>query len=98
MPVADTAILARMADGVILVVEAGRTRRDAAIRSKQVLQNAGARFLGVVLNRLAARNTAYTYYYRRYYGADADRIRNPASPQNPKRSGLARVLGPLTRR
>ena len=48
--VADAAILAHMLDGVILVISAGRTRRDMAIRAKSILEKASARVLGVVLN------------------------------------------------
>jgi len=48
--VADAAVLASAADGVIMVVSAGRTKRDAARRAKEQLERVGARLLGVVLN------------------------------------------------
>jgi capsular exopolysaccharide synthesis family protein len=44
------AICARV-DGVILVIEAGITRRQVALRAKRELEDAGGRLLGVVLNR-----------------------------------------------
>jgi capsular exopolysaccharide synthesis family protein len=44
------AICARV-DGVILVIEAGITRRQVALRAKKELEDAGGRLLGVVLNR-----------------------------------------------
>lgn len=48
--VADAAILASRVDGAILVVTAGKTRRDVAARAKATLEKANARVLGVVLH------------------------------------------------
>jgi capsular exopolysaccharide synthesis family protein len=47
--VADASILATRIDGVLLVVDSGRTRRDAARRATEQLQRVGARLLGAVL-------------------------------------------------
>ena len=49
--VADAAVLAPSVDGVLLVVCAGRTRRELARRAKEQLENVNARILGVVLNK-----------------------------------------------
>lgn len=38
-------------DGVLLVLEAGKTRRQVAIRAKKELEEAGGKLLGVVLNK-----------------------------------------------
>jgi Mrp family chromosome partitioning ATPase len=38
-------------DGVLLVLEAGKTRRHVAIRAKKELEEAGGKLLGVVLNK-----------------------------------------------
>jgi capsular exopolysaccharide synthesis family protein len=38
-------------DGVVLVIEAGKTRRQVAVAVKKQLEKAGARVLGFVLNR-----------------------------------------------
>ncbi len=43
--------LARHADGVVLLVEAGRTRAQLAARVRDMITDAGGRVLGVVLNR-----------------------------------------------
>lgn len=48
--VADAAVLASKADGVILVISAGKTRREVAMRAKALLEKANARILGVVLD------------------------------------------------
>ena len=47
---ADAVPLVQAADGVILVVSANSTRRDAARKAKACFENAGANLLGVVLN------------------------------------------------
>jgi capsular exopolysaccharide synthesis family protein len=62
LPVADTAILARLLDRAILVVDVSHTRRKDALRAKEILHRAGARVLGVVLNRVHTRGADYYYY------------------------------------
>lgn len=49
--VADACILAQKADGVLLVVQQGKTRREALKNSVLCLQTVKARLLGIVLNR-----------------------------------------------
>lgn len=46
-----TSRMAGMLDGVLLVVEAGRVRREAAKRTKELLLRAEAKVLGAVLNK-----------------------------------------------
>ncbi len=65
--VADASILSSIADGVILVVEAGVTAREAAILAKEQLEKINARILGVVLNKAKQSSEGYYYYYY-YYG------------------------------
>lgn len=48
---ADAAALAAAVDGVVLVVQAGRTKRPVLARSADILRKSGARVLGTVLNR-----------------------------------------------
>jgi Mrp family chromosome partitioning ATPase len=48
---ADSLMLSLAADGVILVIEASSTRREAARRAKETLQSAKVRILGTVLNK-----------------------------------------------
>ena len=62
--VSDTAILALEADAVLLVVDAGRTRRGAIRRSLDDLQRAGADVLGAVLNRVRTKPGKGYYYYK----------------------------------
>jgi capsular exopolysaccharide synthesis family protein len=47
----ESRLLCEKADGVVLVVESGKTRRHTALRAKKQLEESGANILGVVLNR-----------------------------------------------
>jgi len=71
LSVADAAILANAADGVVLVADAGRTRREMARRAKESLERAGANLLGMVLNRMTRQTSGYYYYY--YYDQSGER-------------------------
>lgn len=69
LAVTDSAILSHMSDGVLLVVDSGQTRRDSAVRAKEALEKAGARMLGVVLNRISVGGGYYSYN-NKYYSTD----------------------------
>jgi capsular exopolysaccharide synthesis family protein len=73
LAVTDATIMAGLVDGVVLVAESGRTHRAGLMRTRAVLENAGARILGVVLNKLDLRREGYYgygygYYYYSHYG------------------------------
>jgi capsular exopolysaccharide synthesis family protein len=65
LSVTDAVSLSSDVDGVLMVVRAGNTRRDALRRMQELLAQVNARQLGVVLNAidLTASDTAYYYYY-----------------------------------
>ena len=63
----DGVLIASMVDGVILVVHAGRSSRQVVRRSRQMLQEIGARIFGVVLNNVNLNNKDNYYYYQSYY-------------------------------
>jgi non-specific protein-tyrosine kinase len=62
LAVTDAAVLASRADGVLLVTEAGRTRRAAVLRTVEGLQQVGANIVGGILNKFSPRRSD-TYYY-----------------------------------
>jgi len=68
LPVADAAVLAQSVDGVLLVVDAGETRRGVAQHAVDSLRQVGANVIGAVLNRVPTRKGGYYYYYHEYYG------------------------------
>lgn len=63
LAVADAQILANQVDGTILVVSSGKTEKDAALKSKELLSNAKGKLLGVVLNNRKVEDGNYYYYY-----------------------------------
>lgn len=68
LPVTDAAVLTTLADGAILVVRHGRTRRGELARAAENLRAIDARVLGTVLNMVPAKAGAYEYAY--YYETD----------------------------
>ena len=90
LPLADAAILARQVDGVVLVADAGKTRRDAVSKAKEAMERAGGRILGVVLNRVSPRGSGYYYYHYYYYSQDGERKRKSSKGES---SPLARLFG-----
>jgi succinoglycan biosynthesis transport protein ExoP len=89
LPRVDAVVIARYMDGVLLVVDAGHTRRTSAVRAKEALLHSGARILGVSLNRIA--HSSYYYYY---YYSDQDK----GKPSFFAGTALGRVLRGTARR
>jgi capsular exopolysaccharide synthesis family protein len=66
VPVSDPMLISSVVDGVILVLLAGRTPRSVAMRAKNILLDANANLLGVVVNNMSE---VLPYYYDyKYYG------------------------------
>jgi capsular exopolysaccharide synthesis family protein len=61
--VADANILAARADGVLMVVNTGHTRRAAVRQAVEGIQQVGANLIGVVLNMVDTRGVRGSYYY-----------------------------------
>lgn len=64
--VVDAAIIARVSDGAIMVVESEKTKYRLAQETKDKLENAGCSILGVLLNKVDRKK--HKGYYNRYYG------------------------------
>lgn len=73
----DPALLASVVDGVVLVVEAGGTERQALRRTISILQQADANLLGVLLNRFSGALGSGYYKPHRPRGEDHDRQSDP---------------------
>jgi len=61
--VTDATLLAAASDGVLLVVERGKTTAGAIERSLATLESVHARLLGVILNKARGLGSAGYYYY-----------------------------------
>ncbi|MCH8055258.1 MAG: polysaccharide biosynthesis tyrosine autokinase [Deltaproteobacteria bacterium] len=70
IPVTDTLLLSTLVDGVILVVDGQKTPKQAVREVRSRLNNARAKTLGVVLNRVNLQSGNYPYYYRYYHAYD----------------------------
>lgn len=65
LAVTDAQIVGKMVDGLVLVVQAEKTPRDALVQTRELLDLLKIRTLGVVINCFNLDNKGY--YYRRYY-------------------------------
>lgn len=63
LAVSDSQILANKCEGVIMVVSSGKTRKDAALKSKNILLQANARLIGVVMNGIEQKRREDYYQY-----------------------------------
>jgi succinoglycan biosynthesis transport protein ExoP len=68
LAVADSGIISRIVDGVILVVRPGSTTTSTLRQAVEQLRRLGANIIGVVMNGMDLRSARYSYYYRRSYG------------------------------
>ncbi|GIK55112.1 MAG: tyrosine protein kinase [Chloroflexota bacterium] len=62
MAVTDAAVLGAKVDGVLLVIQAGKTKRDHAERAKETLEKAKVRIVGATLTN-APKDSAMSGYY-----------------------------------
>ncbi len=62
----DALALASRVQGVLLIIDAGRTRRKMAIEAIQMLTSVDANLLGAVLNRVDSKVSGY-HQYANYY-------------------------------
>lgn len=62
----DGVLIASMVEGVLLVVHSGKTSRKIVTRARRLLQDVGARIIGVVLNK-ADTGSHGDYYFNSYY-------------------------------
>jgi len=70
VPVSDAIILGQQADGVVLVVKAGKTQREVVKRACELLQGSNFRVIGVIMNNM---KEMLPYYYNyKYYGYEND--------------------------
>ena len=60
--VTDAAVLASKVDAVLLVVSAGKTKREHAKKAKALLEKVNAHLIGTVLNNVKGETGLYQYY------------------------------------
>jgi succinoglycan biosynthesis transport protein ExoP len=77
--VTDGVILSKQADGVVIVVRAGKTLRDEVKRSVRQVRDVDGQVVGVILNQLDTRDRRYGYYSS-YYGYGYGEQKTPKEP------------------
>lgn len=86
--VSDAAVLASQMDGVLLIINPGRTKKDAARATVEQIHRVGVKVVGAVFNRIPRNRSDYygghrhysKYYtlgYKKYYGDDDDATAHP---------------------
>jgi len=68
--VSDASIIASEVDGVLLVVQYRKYPRNMSTRARRILENVGAKIMGVVLNNINILRDDYYYYYHSYQSQD----------------------------
>ncbi len=66
--VSDTLLLVKKVKSICLVIHAGKTPAPSVQRACKLIENAGAKPTGVVLNHISQRDHSYYYYYSGEYG------------------------------
>jgi len=67
LAVTDAQLLASKSDGVLMVINAGKVKKEVVLKAKENLTRVNARILGVVLNNVKRKASEEYYYY--YYGS-----------------------------
>ena len=70
--ISDSAIIAKEADGAILVVQYRKYPRDMLIKAKQMIETLGVTTVGAVLNNINIMRDDYYYYYHSDYSDYSD--------------------------
>jgi len=93
LPVTDASVIAKVVDGVVIIVYGGRTRIKAFESTVDVLNSVQSNILGVVINKIPNSRDAedygyksgYSRYYKRFYGYGFKRRGyTPYGPYNPQ--------------
>ena len=68
MPLADACIISPLADGVMLVIQGGRTQRDTVRHVENRLRQARAKIIGYIMTSIEYHIPHYLYRYMHEYG------------------------------
>lgn len=67
LPVADAGILGRDTDGLLMVIQTGRTPKSVIAHANILFKQAGIKMLGYVLTNVEFQSADYRYHYYHYY-------------------------------
>ena len=86
----DAALLSQRVDGVILVVDAGHSRRAAIRQAVDRLRRLGANLQGTVLNRVSGRDMALRHFHSFYTRGSGHAPARPVGKPGDAPNGRAR--------
>ena len=89
--VTDAVILASRLMSTLIVIDAGRTRTEAARRAIEMLERVNAKIVGVVLNRMKKRYASDYYYYS--YDSSGNRVSGRGWPWQDWRRRVKPAVG-----
>lgn len=81
LSVADAAILARLADGALVIADRTKVHRAQLAQTLDSLDKSGAQVLGIVLNRVLPSKNRQTYYHTPAVKARKPRLRRGSTTQ-----------------
>ncbi len=64
LAVTDPQIMSNKCDGVVMVVASGKTKKDRALRAKDLLQKANSLMLGIVVNGVEGKQNSFYGEYK----------------------------------
>ncbi len=80
--ISDSSIIAKEADGAILVVQYRKYPRDMLAKARQMMETLGVKTVGAVLNNINVMRDDYYYYYHSYYSDYYRSSQSEASEDN----------------
>ncbi len=100
LAVTDAVLLSTQADGVLIVLDSGRTKKPQLRQVNEMLTEVNAHVIGTVLNRLSARGDGYYYYYYQnsYYLDESELEREKVMVTNGSTNGNGNGNGNLRKR
>ena len=81
----EAVVLSKQADGVILVIEAGKTTHNDVEQAFSNLETTGANLMGVILNRVSKRKSVTKYDLHQSEEKEEDHERHPAQVETRRR-------------
>lgn len=92
----DAAVVSRNADGMLLVVREGFTKREDLLAAYDQLLKADANVIGSVLNFCNTERSSHYYYYN-YYNTDGKKVRGGSSRKRRRAQEAAEDAAPAMR-
>lgn len=70
--VSDATLLATMVDGMIIVLESGKTPKKVLLRQEKLLKSRGINVVGIIINRVVVSGSEGYYYSKSYHTRGKD--------------------------